>query len=171
LLPPDESAFAARLRGIRYLGVVCVLLKLARPISRYFWLNVNHPNARINGIVEYTNLNPIPEAAGHFAYVPHYTHTDSALYAGADENVFKETWLAVKHIAADLTDADLTGYRVFRDPYAQAICTTGFANAQLGRRAPIDGLFFADSTHLYPADRTQAGAIATACACAGQMSA
>ena len=46
-------------RGDRNVGVVCVLLKLKRPFSRNFWMNINDPRIEIPGLIEYTNLNPL----------------------------------------------------------------------------------------------------------------
>ena len=51
----------------------------------------------------------------------------------------------------------MLGYRVFRDRFAQAICTTNFAQRIPPVRTPIAGLFLTDSTQLYPSDRTISG--------------
>ncbi|HIJ64681.1 MAG TPA: NAD(P)/FAD-dependent oxidoreductase [Candidatus Hydrogenedentes bacterium] len=168
-LDSEWAEYAAQLRRIDYIGVVCVVLKLARPVSRYFWLNVNDSQAPFNGIIEYTNLNAIGDDAGHIVYVPYYVATNTTLYQSDDETVFNRSWDAVKRIAAELSDADVIASRVFRDPYAQAVCTTGFLDLQPEHRAPIEGLYLVDSTHLYPADRTQSGLIRCAQACAGEL--
>jgi hypothetical protein len=51
----------------------------------------------------------------------------------------------------------ILGFRVFRDRYAQAICTTNFASRVPSVRTPIAGLYLTDSTQLYPSDRTISG--------------
>ncbi len=159
LLPREYADYARQLRQIKYLGVVCAVVKLARPISRYFWLNVNDHRIPFNGIIEYTNLNPIEKGIGHIAYVPYYVATDHPLYTSSDQAVFQQSWDALRQLAPPLRDADLIAHRVFRAPYAQAICPTGFLKMLPENRAPIAGLHLLDSAFLYPEDRTQSGLI------------
>jgi len=166
LLPAGQAAYADRLRQIKYIGVVCVLFKLARPVTRCFWLNVNDPRVPFNGIIEYTNINPMTKDSGHIVYVPYYVPTDHPLYTGADETVLDQSWEALKLITPALRDQDVLARRVFRAPYAQAICPTGFLDMLPPSTAPLAGLHVLDSAFLYPEDRTQSGLILRARACA-----
>ena len=50
--------------------MVCVLLKLKRPFSRNFWMNINDPRIEIPGLIEYTNLNPLDGSV--ILYAPFY---------------------------------------------------------------------------------------------------
>lgn len=58
LLPEGCHNYAAELKKVDYIGVVCLVFKLDRPVSPYFWLNVHDDRIPFNGIIEYTNLNP-----------------------------------------------------------------------------------------------------------------
>ena len=66
-LPADEKA---RIAAIDNVGVVCVLLKLKRPFSRNFWMNINDPRIEIPGLIEYSNLNPLDGSV--IVYAPFY---------------------------------------------------------------------------------------------------
>ena len=66
-LPDDEKAKVAAIKNV---GVVCVLLKLRRPFTRNFWMNINDPRIEIPGLIEYTNLNPLDGSA--IVYAPYY---------------------------------------------------------------------------------------------------
>ncbi len=166
LLPQEHQDYAAQLRRIQYIGVVCILFKLKRPVSPYFWLNVNDTRIPFNGIIEYTNLNPLTPDAGHLVYVPYYVPTDHPYYQMDDESLFEQSWRALKTLQPELCDGDLLGQHLTRAPYAQAICPTGFLNLLPEPHAPIHGLHLLDSTFLYPEDRTQSGHIQNAFACA-----
>jgi len=166
LLPESEAKYAAQLRRIDYIGVVCLLFKLRRPVSRNFWLNVNDPRVPFNGIIEYTNLNPLSREDGHIVYVPYYVDTSSARYSMPDEAVLDETWQALKTIAPHLGDDDVLARHVARAPYAQAICPVDFLKAIPEQRSPVQGLHLLDSIFLCPEDRTQSGHITRAEACA-----
>ncbi|MFA6242058.1 MAG: NAD(P)/FAD-dependent oxidoreductase [Candidatus Hydrogenedentales bacterium] len=165
LLPPEYDSYAAQLRNIRYIGVVCVVLKLKRRLTPYFWLNVHAPSIPFNGIIEYTNLNPNQGQGEHIVYVPYYVATDKPLYTAEDESVFRQSWDAVKQLGSGICDSDLLGHRVFRASHAQAVCPVGFLKSLPNSQTPIAGLRLLDSTYLYPEDRSQSGLILNAHAC------
>lgn len=169
LLPDADGEYTAALRRIEYIGVVCVAFRLARPVSNAFWLNVNDHRIPFNGVIEYTNLNPLGGKAGHIMYVPYYVATDHPLYRMDDEALIATSWEAVKRINPALSDADLLARHVARAPYAQAVCTTGFLRLLPAQQAPISGLHLLDSTFLYPEDRTQSGHVLKAWACAERI--
>jgi protoporphyrinogen oxidase len=62
----------------------------------------------------------------------------------------------------ELKEDWVLGYRVFRDRYAQAICTVNFAQRIPPIRSAVRGLLMTDSTQLYPSDRTISGMIGQA---------
>lgn len=166
LLPEGWSGYAAELRKIQYIGVACLSLKLERRVSPYFWLNVHDTRAPFNGIIEYTNLNPMRPENGHIVYVPYYVPTDHPIYRMDDETLFERSWEALKIITPGLEDADLIAHHVARAPYAQAITPTNFLQVLPSQRAPLRGLRLLDSVFLYPEDRTQSGHIQKARECA-----
>ena len=69
LVPGFSPETKAKYDAIRNIGVVCVLFKLAKPVTRHFWLNVNDTRIDIPGIVEFSNLRPLPNTV---VYVPYY---------------------------------------------------------------------------------------------------
>jgi protoporphyrinogen oxidase len=166
LLPGGWEDYAAQLRQVRYIGVACLSLKLERRVSPYFWLNVHDTRAPFNGIIEYTNLNPLRPEDGHIVYVPYYVPTDHPIYRLDDDTLFERSWEALKLITPGLTDADLIAHHVARAPFAQAITPTNFLQMLPEQHAPIRGLRLLDSVFLYPEDRTQSGHIQKARECA-----
>lgn len=166
LLPAGWEDYGGELRRIDYIGVVCVCFKLRKPVSRHFWYNVHDTRIPFNGIIEYTNLNPMAEHDAHIVYVPYYVATDHPTYGEADESIAERSWASLKLMNPALTDEDKLGVHVARTPYAQAVCPTGFLNLLPDHIAPLQGLRLLDSTYLYPEDRTQAGHIRLAAECA-----
>lgn len=159
LLPAGHEDYAESLRRVQYIGVVCLSFKLKKRVSPYFWLNVNDPRVPFNGIIEFTNLNPIGPDAGHIVYVPYYIATSHPFYQMDDERIFQQSWDALKIIAPHIHDDDLLARHIARAPVAQAICPVGFLDMLPKQKSPIKGLYLLDSTFLYPEDRTQSGHI------------
>ena len=166
LLPAGWEEYAAEISRINYIGVVCVCFKLRRAVSPHFWYNVHDPRIPFNGIIEYTNMNPMPEHDNSIVYVPYYVATSHPTYAMSDEDIVAQSWAALKLMNPALVDEDMVGSHVARTPYAQAVCPTNFLNLLPDHIAPLNGLRLLDSTFLYPEDRTQAGHIRLANECA-----
>jgi len=153
------EANGAELEGIDYIGVVCLLLVLERPVTDSFWINVNDPRVVFNGFIEFTNLDRQRAGGRHVVYVPYYCHPSEPRFSQSDASVCEEYFAALQLIAPSLRAEQVVEWRVFRDPYAQPICTRNFAD----RVAPFTGawpnLFITESTQLYPADRNLSGMI------------
>jgi protoporphyrinogen oxidase len=163
LLPEQCAGYRSRLAQVKYIGVVCAILKLSRALTSSFWVNINDPRISFNGIIEYTNLNPRPDfSGGKIAYIPYYLMTRQPRFSFQDEDIIKEYATALRLVSAEFSPADIHDYRVFRDPFAQAVCTTNFSRIIPEQKSPIPGFYLLDSTQLYPSDRTISGMIGLA---------
>lgn len=163
LLPADAVGRLGDIRSIEYIAVVCVVLKLRQPVTDAFWINVNDARTPFNGFIEYTNLNPRVDAhQPHILYVPFYLPPGHARFAQPDAELLRECLAGLQIVRPDLTEDWVLGHRVFRERFAQAICTTNFARRIPPVRASIPGLFLTDSSQLYPSDRTISGMLGQA---------
>jgi len=166
LLPSAWESYAAQLARIEYTAIACVVLKLRRPLTPHFWLNVHDEHIPFNGVIEFSNLNPQCAGGDHLLYVPYYTPLDSPVYAASDSALLDSTWECLRRINLTLKREDLLGYGIFRDPCAQPICPVGFSKYAPHCHSPIHGLHFLESTFLYPEDRSLSGLLAHARSCA-----
>jgi protoporphyrinogen oxidase len=163
LVQPLDPAYARKLSSIEFIGVVCGLFRLRKPVSGAFWLNINDPRLPANGLIEYTNLNPMPEiVSDHIVYIPLYVPENHPWYSRDESSLKQEFFQILNTINPELSKEDIIGFRSFRDPYAQAICPIGFKAKAPALATPIPGLFLLDSTQLYPSDRALSGLIGLA---------
>ena len=71
-------------------GIFCLFLRLTEQVTPFFWVNANDPRVPFAGMIEYTNLNPLPELGGdHILYVPQYLSADDPRYTQTDEEVLR----------------------------------------------------------------------------------
>lgn len=132
------------------IGVICIIVKLNKPLTDNFWLNTNDPEMDIPGIIEYSNLNP---EVGHIAYVPYYMPREHKNFNDSDE-VFKDKiHRYFKKINPSLSSDDILDIRIHRYLYAQPICQPNFTDTLPKDELPIEGLWAADTSHYYPEDR------------------
>ena len=151
-LPQHERAKVAAIRNV---GVVCVLLKLRRPFTRNFWMNINSPGIEIPGLIEYTNLNPMHEQGSPcIVYAPYYMPQTHPKYRRDFSDFIEETLGYMQRIRPDFDRGDVIASMASRYEYAQTVCTPGFFDALPPMRSGARGLFMADTSHYYPEDRS-----------------
>lgn len=150
----------AGVSDIQSIGVTCLVLRLKRPFSRYFWTNIADERVQVAGVIEYSNLNRDVCANGdRIVYIPQYLPSDSRRYARSDAEIYEE-YLGYLSIMRPDFDRDwVRDWWVFRDQYAQPICTVGFSRRVAGIESPLAGLYITDSHQLYPDDRTVSNSI------------
>jgi protoporphyrinogen oxidase len=149
-LPDDEKAKVAAIRNV---GVVCVLIKLKRPFTRNFWMNINDPRIEIPGLIEYTNLNPLGDTS--IVYAPYYMPQTHPKYRRDFQVFIEETLGYMKLIRSDFDPAvEVVASTASRYEFAQTVCSPGFYDALPPMRSKVDGLYMADTSHYYPEDRS-----------------
>lgn len=151
VIPDLPSGVLDQIKAKKNIAVVCVVAKLHKAISEYFWLNINDRSMDIPGLVEYTNLRSIDNE--HIVYVPFYLPGEHPKFLETDE-VFKgKVKSYLKQINPSLLDSDFIDIRVSRYRYAQPICEPGYLETLPPVKLPIRGLWLADTSYYYPEDR------------------
>jgi protoporphyrinogen oxidase len=151
-LPADERA---KIAAIRNIAVVCVLLKLKRPFTPNFWLNINDSRIEIPGFIEYSNLNPVDGPNGaSLLYAPYYMPKTRAKYGRPGQAFIEETIDAMRLIRPDWDPGEVVASAASRYEYAQTVCSPGFYDALVPMESKVKGLFMADTSHGYPEDRS-----------------
>lgn len=162
LLPAGLSDFRQALTRIPFLGLICLVARLERGLTRSFWCNVHDDRLPLTGLIEMSELNPELGKAGPLIYVPHYLPAESERFSRPDEEFKEEFRAALPRLRPEVGTPELKSWRVFRAPFAQAVCAPGFERRRPPMATPLPGLFLLDSTHLYPEDRTLSGTIGKA---------
>jgi len=161
LLPELGGEYAERLRRIPAIGIFCLFLRLSRRVTPYFWVNANDPRVPFAGMIEYTNLNPMPELGGDTVlYVPQYLSAEDPRYAQDDETILRSYCDALALVNPAFDPSWIRFSAVFRDRFAQPICLTDYRTTTPSIETPIPNLFLTDSCQLHPHDRTISGSFA-----------
>ncbi len=150
VMPDLPDDILQKLGALKNIAVVCVIAKLAKPLTENFWLNVNDPEMDIPGLVEYSNLRPLDHA---IVYVPFYMPGEHPKYQESDQVFIDKVRRYLKTINPALSDADFIDIRASRYRHAQPICPPGYLDSLPPVALPVQGLWVADTSYYYPEDR------------------
>ena len=146
-LPPDVLT---KFRAVKNIAVVCVIFKLRKRVTEYFWLNTNDPEMDIPGMVEFSNLRPLDQ---HVVYVPFYMPGEHPKFSEPNGAFIDKVKRYLRKINPDLTDGDFIDTHTSRYRYAQPICDPGYLDKLPPMALPVKGLWVADTSYYYPEDR------------------
>lgn len=151
LIPQLPEEHLQQYKQVENIGVVCLLFKLKKAVTNNFWLNISDENFEIPGIIEMSNLRPLPE---HTVYIPYYMPQTLEKFKWSDQQFIDEAKVYIKKLNPELTDSDFIDSNVSRYAFAQPICQPDFAHHLPPIRSSIEGLFIADTSYYYPEDRS-----------------
>ncbi|MFM8331959.1 MAG: NAD(P)/FAD-dependent oxidoreductase [Candidatus Methylumidiphilus sp.] len=151
LVPDLPDDLKAKYDAIKNIGAVCVILKLKKSVSPYFWVNINDPAIEVPGIVEFSQLRPMGNE--HIVYVPFYMPQGNAKFGREDSQFIVDSIAAVRKVNPAIAESDILDASVGRLQYAQPVCEPGFPRMLPSIQTPIAGLQIADTSFYYPEDR------------------
>ncbi|MBK9121860.1 MAG: NAD(P)/FAD-dependent oxidoreductase [Chloroflexi bacterium] len=151
LIPGGPQDYRALLAKQQYLGVMCPLMILNKPLTPYYVLNITDPRIPFTAVVETTNLIA-PEHVGgnHLIYLPKYLSPNSEIATWSDERVRDEWMRYFKQMFPDFDESSVVEFLVQRARYVEPLRPMGTTNEIPQIQSPIPGLFVANTVMLYP---------------------
>jgi len=108
----------------RYLGVICMVLKLRRAVSPYYVLNLTDPGLPFTGVIGLTTLVDPAEVGGyHLIYLPRYLPDDDPDFEKPDEAFYAPFMAAMERIfwRRGFRPDEVVLSRVFRARYVSPL--------------------------------------------------
>jgi len=154
MVPGLPAAFAQQINRIENIGVACVILKLAHPVSENFWLNISDEAIEIPGVIEYSNLNPGEPGSGKILYAPYYMPKQHPKWGWSNQALIDEVLGYLARLNPQFRPEWVLASHCHRYEYAQTICPPGFQDMLPPMKTPVAGFYMADTAYYYPEDRS-----------------
>ena len=134
-----------------YLGVVCGLLLLDRPLTPFYTLNIADDDIPFTGLVETTNLIA-PEHAGgyHLVYLPKYVTPDSSYLRHSDEELREQYLVCLKRMFPAFSETWVKRLFVFREPFVEPLHLIGRPRPVVPITTELPGLYVVNNGQIYP---------------------
>jgi protoporphyrinogen oxidase len=156
VVPNLDGDYVRRLESVDYQWATVLVLALDRPLSSIYWLTVTDPDCPFVVAVEQTNFRSPEEYGGqHVVYFSNYTDPDDAIVDEDEEQVLTRYEPYIKRINPEFERSWLKGTWLFKDRAGQPIVHYRYHETIPPLRTPIEGLYLANTTQIYPEDRGQ----------------
>lgn len=149
LCPDLTHAEQAKLRAVRYMGVVCASLLLKQPLAPYYLTYITDPATPFTAVVEMTSFVDPSEVGGHtLVYLPKYVTPDDPLFEATDEQLRAAFWPYLVQMYPHLREDDVLAFQVSRVKRVFAIPTIGFSGTIPPMPTSVPGLHLVGSAQL-----------------------
>lgn len=154
LVPELPAEYQAKLTGMTYEAAVVALLEMNQPLSDIYWLNIADRDLPFTGVIEHTNFMP-PSDYGNkrYVYLSKYLETDDPYFSMDDEALIDAYVPYLKRINPRFERGWIDRSWVFRERAAQPIVTLNYSERIPEHRTPLENLYLANTTQIYPEDR------------------
>ena len=142
------------LERIQYIGNVCLVLELDRPLSKTYWLNVNDPSFPFVGVIEHTNFER-PETYGgnHIVYLSKYLpHTD-LLYSMSADELLDYAFPFLQKMFPEMERNWIQRHHLWRARWSQPVVEKHYSSLIPAEDGPKNGFHICSMAQIYPEDR------------------
>ena len=152
LIPAAPADYQALLAKTDYLGIVCPLMVLDRPLTGYWTLNITDDSIPFTGVIETTSyIDPQYVGGNHLVYLPKYTAPGSDWLTKSDDEI-RELWL--KNLEAMFPKFERGWVRHFsiqRERYVEPLHRLNETDLIPAVKTPVENLYLANTAQIYPA--------------------
>lgn len=152
LIADADLTYRQKLADQEYLGVICPLLVLDRPLTGYWTLNITDETIPFTGIIETTAyIDPSFVNNHHLVYLPKYTLPGSDWQTKGDDEI-QTIWLEhLTRMFPDFDQANIRYFLVHRERFVEPIHRIGEFDTIPTVQTPVKDLFLATTAQIYPA--------------------
>jgi protoporphyrinogen oxidase len=152
LVPGAPPSYRESLSAVPYLGVVCPLVVLDRPLTGYWVLNLADATIPFTGVIETTTfIDPALVGGHHLVYLPKYTAPDSRWQRLSDEEIRAEVLATLKRLVPTFDETMVRYILIHRERYVEPLHRLDGADPIPAVETPIRNLYLATTAQIYPA--------------------
>ncbi len=149
---PDH--YRQRLENVHYLAAVIVILELAHPLTSTYWINITDRSIPFLGVIEQTNLMPRERYGGSYVvYLTNYLDREDELYGLSKDELVERYMPHLRKFNSEFDPSWVTRVHYNKVSAAQPIIEPNYSQRIPSHRTPVERLYLANTTQIYPEDR------------------
>lgn len=149
-----DNEWITKIRRVRYLGNMCLVLRLNSRLSDIYWLNVNDHGFPFVGLIEHTNFDKPENYRGtHIVYLSKYLSVEDPIWSYSNEAYFNFALEYLKKMFPKMNSDWILEYKVWRSKYAHPVTERNYSKYVPPRKTPFDNAWISTMAQIYPEDR------------------
>ena len=138
-----------RLRGVRYLGIVCASVLLREPLAGYYVTNLLDDGLPFTGVIEMSALVPPARFGGRgLVYLPRYLAPDDAFMDLPDADVKARFLEGLGRVYPTVRAEDVLAFEISRVRHVMPLPTLGYSTRVPPQTTSVPGLHLVNSSHI-----------------------
>ena len=137
---------------IRYKANLCMILRLSKPLSAYYWTSIC-ADVPFVLVIEQNNLTGNRGYGGHIVYLSRYLDKTDPLWTAGDEEIYGQFTEGLCRLYPGFKKTQVQEYHLLRSPYAQPVVGRHYSKQIPPIKSEIPGIFIAGMSQIYPEDR------------------
>jgi protoporphyrinogen oxidase len=152
LIPGAPRDYHNFLEKTQYLGIVCPLLVLDRPLTDYWTVNITDDSIPFTGVIETTSyIDPAHVGGHHLIYLPKYTAPGSHWQGLSDDDI-RDIWLQnLERMFPAFKREWVRHFPVHREKYVEPLHGLNETHLIPSIETPVKDLYLATTAQIYPA--------------------
>lgn len=149
-----KSEWLNQMRRIKYLGNMCLVLRLKRSLSDTYWLNVNDPGFPFVGVIEHTNFDsPENYKGSRIAFLSRYLAVEDPVWKFSDQEYLKFASSHLQRMFPEFDESWVLEHRVWRSEHAQPVTERNYSSYVPNSETPFVNATISTMAQIYPEDR------------------
>ncbi len=149
---PEE--YKKRLTDVHYLAAVVVVLEMSQPLTSYYWMNIADPEVPFLGLIEHTNMLPKEWYSGNSVlYITNYLDRKDPVYSLSKDELLDLYLPHMKKLNPEFDRSWIKAVHYNSVSAAQPIIPVNYSQAIPDHKTPVERLYLANTTQIYPEDR------------------
>ncbi len=156
LVPELPAGYTEQLTSLKSIGAVVLTVALDRKLmDEVYWANIpTQANMPFLALVEHTNMiAPSHYDGDHLLYIGDYLSEDHPYFELNAAELLSEFLPHLPAFNRSFNESWVKGVWIHKAKYAQPVPPVGYAEMIPEIRTPLDGLYFASMSQVYPWDR------------------
>ncbi|MBA01228.1 MAG: amine oxidase [Chloroflexi bacterium] len=151
-----DQEYFEKLSRVKYQWASVLVLVLDRPLSEYYWMTMTDKDCPFVVTVEHTNFVSSQEYDGkHIVYFSNYTDPQDPILDFSPDELLETYIPYIKRINTEFMSSWILEKWLFVDRAGQPIVHSLYHKDIVSHQSPIQGLYLANTTQIYPEDRGQ----------------
>ena len=150
----SNAGYFQKLEGIKYLDAAILLFATDKPITKYYWHNINAPNSPFVVFLSLTSLIGCDRFKGkHIYYIGDYVLSDHPHMNISKEDLEENWFKSLQKMFPDFDPTSVLEKKVYRFKDAQHIVDVGFEDKIPEYQTPCPEVYLCNFSQIYPMDR------------------